>query len=220
MTPLKGSTSRLLGWLKTRRNIKRKASKQHRRLEIGPDEKRIDGFETLNVLNLPNVDYVWNAIEPLPFPNNVFDLIYSSHTLEHIPWFLVESVLADWVSKLRPGGSLEIWVPDGLKIASAFVEAEIVKSTEWTDDGWFRFNEKKDPCKWASGRLFTYGDGTANVGHPNWHRAVFSERYLSKLFEEAGLVNIERMPNSRVRGYDHGWINLGVSALKPCYSLE
>lgn len=34
---------------------------RHRRLEIGPGPRRIEGFESLHVVGGTNVDYVWNA---------------------------------------------------------------------------------------------------------------------------------------------------------------
>ena len=62
------------------------------------------------------MDYVYDAGKPLPFEDNTFDLVYASHVLEHIPWYKVEEVVKEWVRILKPGGVLEVWVPDGLKI--------------------------------------------------------------------------------------------------------
>ncbi|HEX7012851.1 MAG TPA: class I SAM-dependent methyltransferase [Steroidobacteraceae bacterium] len=189
-------------------------SRKHRRLEIGPGRERIEGFETLNVVGGINVDYVWNAAARLPFRKNTFEIIYASHVLEHIPWYKTERVLADWVRTLVPGGRLELWVPDGLKICRAFVEAETNGTREFHRDGWWRFNPDRDPCVWASGRIFSYGDGTGRRNHPNWHLALFSFRHLEQLLKRAGCSRVERLDRSRVRGHDHGWINLGVCGIK------
>ena len=199
---------------KTQINLSRNSGKSKRCLEIGPGSSRIPDFETLNIVNGRNVDYVWDAGKDLPFPNNTFDIIYASHILEHIPWYQTKDVLYEWVRVLKSGGILEVWVPDGLKICQAFVEAETSKSTIYKDDGWFRFNDDQDPCKWASGRIFTYGDGSGRINHPNWHRALFSSRYLKDIFQSAGLSYVEEMSPSDVRGYDHGWINLGMRGIK------
>lgn len=189
-------------------------AKRNRRLEIGPGPTRIPGFETLNVVGGLNVDYVWNAERALPFRENTFKLIYASHVLEHIPWFKTERVLAQWVRVLAPGGRLEIWVPDGVKICEAFVEAEKSGTTEFEKDGWFRFNGEKDPCVWASGRIFSYGDGSGFRNHPNWHLAMFSFRYLEQVLKRAGCSRVEPLDRSQVRGHDHGWINLGLCGIK------
>ncbi|MBM0105626.1 methyltransferase domain-containing protein [Steroidobacter sp. S1-65] len=189
-------------------------SRPHRKLEIGPGAQRIDGFETLNVVPASNVDYVWDAAKRLPFADGAFEVVYASHILEHIPWYNTEAVLAEWARIVSPGGRLEIWVPDGLKICKAFVDAEERRSRDYEQDGWFRFNEQKDPCRWASGRIFSYGDGVGTLGHPNWHLAVFSFRYLEQALKRAGCRSVERLQRSQVRGHDHGWINLGIAGVK------
>ena len=194
---------------------RRNARKSTRRLEIGPGQRRIPGFETLNVFPGRGVDYVCDARARLPFAANSFDLIYASHILEHVPWYETPRVLREWVRILKPGGALEIWVPDGLKIARAYVQAEDAGVQDYMRDGWWRYNDERDPCVWMAGRCFSYGDGTGRQNDPNWHRALFSERYLAELLRDAGLVGVRRMRAEEVRGYDHGWINLGVRGQKP-----
>lgn len=203
-----------INWLSTRVNLWKNRSKSERMLEIGPDTQPIPGFETLNIVGGKNVDYVWDAAMKLPFQGNTFDLIYASHILEHIPWYQTEAVLAEWVRILKPCGQLEIWVPDGLKICKALVDYELNGENYIEKDGWYRYNPERDPYKWAAGRLFTYGDGTGDARSPNWHRSVFTKRYLRILFEKAGLKNIRKLSSTEVRGYDHGWINLGMAGTK------
>lgn len=203
-------------WVLTPNNLRKNREKKNRRLEIGPGDNRLPGFETLNIVANRVTDYVCDANGSLPFEDNTFEVIYGSHVFEHIPWYRGPEVLKEWVRILKPGGSLELWVPDGLKICKAWVAAEESGDDSWAEhDPWFRFNEQKDPCRWASGRIFTYGDGSGSTCHPNWHFSVFSERYFKKLFSDAGLINVERMAPSEVRGYDHGWINLGMRGIKP-----
>jgi len=211
---LAGLWRRVQATKKTRRNLRNNQNNSNRQLEIGPGPRRIEGFETLNIIDGFSVDYVHDATKPLPFPDNTFKTIYASHILEHVPWYLSENVLQEWVRVLIPGGRLEIWVPNGLKICQAFVEAELNNSPWFLEDGWFRFNEEKDPCKWAAGRIFTYGDGTGRADDPNWHRALFSPRYLRQCLERSGLINVREMDRSEVRGYDHKWINLGMTGTK------
>jgi SAM-dependent methyltransferase len=109
----------IIGPAKLRRN-----SGKTRFLEIGPGAKRISGFETFNVVGGPQVDYVGSATKRLPFPDGTFDVVYASHIREHTAWYRSAQTLSEWVRVLKPGGVLEGWVPDGLKIAEAFVAAE------------------------------------------------------------------------------------------------
>lgn len=199
----------------TRLNLLRRSNRKGRRLEIGPGRRRIEGFETLNVVGWLNVDFVCDATRRLPFPDGTFELVYASHILEHVPWYQTVDVLREWVRILEPGGALELWVPDGLKVARAWVEAEAEGSRAFEQDGWFKFNPERDPCVWANGRIFSYGDGTGRKENPNWHLAMFSERRLRQVMQQAGLVDLERMtaPDD-VRGSDHGWINLGIRGFR------
>ena len=191
------------------------ARKSQKYLEIGPGRYRLPGFETLDIVGGCNIDYVWDAAKRLPFKDNTFDLIYASHVLEHIPWYMTEQVLKEWVRVLKPGGWLEVWVPDGLKICKTLVEAELEGVNRIHEDGWYKFNPLRDPCVWAAGRIFSYGDGKGSKNHPNWPRAIFTARYLKELFERVGLVDVRELDRSEVRGYDHGWINLGIKGRKP-----
>ena len=196
-------------------NLIRYQSRPERRLEIGPGGNRLAGFETMNIVPGIGVDYVGDAAGKLPFLDETFDLIYASHILEHIPWFQTAQALREWVRVLRPGGALEIWVPDGLKICETLVQFERNGVNEIEKDGWYKFNPDHDPCTWAAGRLYTYGDGSGRIDHPNWHHSLFTPRYLRQLLERAGLEKIRQMQPAEVRGNDHGWINLGFRGTKP-----
>ena len=132
----------------------------------------------------------------LPFASQTFDLVFFGFWLSHVPHERVEPFFEEIKRVLKPGGTLEVWVPDGLKIARAFVAAEQNGRQDYALDGWWRFNEERDPCVWMAGRCFSYGDGTGRPKDPNWHRAIFSERYLARLFRETGLVEIQPAPGA------------------------
>jgi SAM-dependent methyltransferase len=203
-----------IGWLVTRVNLMRHRHLTDRKLEIGPGDGRVDGFETLDIVLRRNVDFVVDASRRLPFSDATFQLVYASHVLEHVPWYRLEETLREWVRIIKPGGVMEIWVPNGLEICRVFVEYETTGHDRTDQDGWYRFNPDKDPCLWAAGRIYTYGDGRGGLRSPNWHRAIFSPRFLQELMTKVGLVDVHEMDRADVRGYDHGWINLGFRGTK------
>jgi SAM-dependent methyltransferase len=204
-----GVMGRLERWI-TRRNLRRNEDNGVRRLEIGPGDHRLPGFETLNITGGRVVDYVLDAAQPLPFPDGTFVEIHCSHVLEHLPWYRTEGILREWVRILKPGGRLHIWVPDALKICTAILQAEEGR-LHASPDGWRKLNPEDDPYLWAAGRIF-YG---ANLKYPSWHRALFTPGFLQRLFRRVGLVEVRRLAAGEVRGFDHGWINLGVGGIKP-----
>jgi ubiquinone/menaquinone biosynthesis C-methylase UbiE len=67
-------------------------------------------FENLDTRNLPGVDHVSEAF-PLPFEDNTFDLVYSSHVLEHFKKSETQLVVNEWVRVLKPGGVIRMSVP-------------------------------------------------------------------------------------------------------------
>ncbi len=199
--------------VKTRWSLARNGRRDERRLDIGPGGSRLPGFETLDVVGARHVDYLVDASGPLPFADGTFTLIHASHVLEHIPWQRTRAVVEEWARCLAPGGTLEIWVPDAVKICEAFLDYE-VRGIDRTDE-WRPFNPDSDPCLWTTARLFRYGDDHGSPEGPGWHHALFSARYLKKTLEGVGLVDVAEMDAARVRGYDHGWISLGVEGTKP-----
>lgn len=195
------------------RNRRRRKDRK-RFLEIGPGEEVLPDFERYNIRQDGQSDYIGNADVLSIFNDGEFDMVYASHVFEHIPWYQSLQTLCEWSRIIKKGGSLEIWVPDGLKIASAYVEASLRNGQEFRMDGWYRFNDEKSHDLWFSGRIFSYGDGTGTAANPNWHRAIFSERYLASLLDKAGFSQITKLGPSDIRGHDHGWINLGLRAIK------
>jgi SAM-dependent methyltransferase len=56
--------------------------------------------------------------------NNKCDLVFISHTLEHIPHINIQKVLCEINRIMKPGGTIRILVPDLRKIATAYVKKD------------------------------------------------------------------------------------------------
>jgi len=169
-------------------------------LEIGPGKHPVNQqWDTLDMIGLPTIKHDIR-IRPWPIGSDVYDLVYMSHILEHVPWFNTINTLCEVRRILKTEGTVEIWVPDFEKIVRAYIKQK-------PGDIWFKFNPDKDFMTWINGRLFTYGPG-----EENWHRATFDESYLREQLKRAGFRYTSRL--EKPRGYDHGMINLGVIAVK------
>ncbi len=171
-------------------------------LEIGPGMHPVDkSWDIVDMVRRPWVNTVHDVRKlPLPLPGNTYDLVYMSHILEHIPWFQTVDFLKEIRRILKGEGTVEIWVPDLAKLVDCYLKRKI-------GDTWFKHNKEKDPTTWFNGRLFTYGPG-----EENWHRAAFDKEYLERQLKLAGFRHTDIL--TKPRGYDHGFINLGMAAVK------
>jgi predicted SAM-dependent methyltransferase len=68
-------------------------------LDIGCGEKK-RGYIRLDLRKTSSVDVVADA-RALPFRDEAFDYVYSSHLIEHISHREVNNVLAEWVRVLK-----------------------------------------------------------------------------------------------------------------------
>jgi ubiquinone/menaquinone biosynthesis C-methylase UbiE len=107
-----------------------------RKVEIGPGRKKLRGFESLDAVGRAGVDYAGDA-RSLPFPDGSFGLLYASHVIEHLPWYETVDVLKEWHRVLVPGGSLEVWTVDAIKVAKQLISYEETGAWE-KPDGWAR----------------------------------------------------------------------------------
>ena len=124
------------------------------KLNLGCGEVKAEGYV--------NIDReTGSEAYPLPYPDNHFDEVRSSHLLEHFSRAEVEPVLKEWVRVLKPGGSLKIAVPDFEYIIA----------------------HREDP-KWQ-GYLF----GGQMDGN-DFHKVAFDRKLLTVLMQNAGLYSI------------------------------
>lgn len=181
-----------------------------RRLEIGPGPVRLPGFETLNVVKTPVTDHVGDARRP-PFRSGTFDLVYSSHCIEHVEWHEIEETIREWVRILKPGGVLEVHTVNGYAMMKALVEMEggesPIRATTWRTD-----LHHGDPYKWAVGRLLNYAK--KGEGGTHWmHRSILTPAYMTRCFLQAGLNQIEAVAEPR-GDKKHRSINMGLRGVK------
>lgn len=77
-----------------------------------------------------DINEAWNPdyrcdVRQLPFGMNSFDIVFSSHVLEHFPRAEWEGVLTEWVRVLKPYGELRLVLPNIEWAAERVVRGEI-----------------------------------------------------------------------------------------------
>ncbi len=78
----------------------------------------------MNILKIDPDIISWNILKGVSFLDNTFNVIYSSHVIEHLDKdFSVPFVLKECYRTLREGGIIRIVVPDLYDIISRYLKA-------------------------------------------------------------------------------------------------
>lgn len=146
------------------------------RLNVGcghkPDPDRIN----IDARELPGVDIVC-AAQNLPFDEGSVHEIYAAHLLEHFPHEQVKrQVLPHWCTRLAPGGTLRLVVPDAAAMIDGYVRGEITLDEL---------------------RLVLYG-GQEYDG--DFHHTLFTPESLASLLRQQGLVDVQIVARGRRSG--------------------
>jgi len=164
-----------------------------KKLEIGGGEHPLEGYEQMNA--------AW-GLKPLLFDSNIFDEIYSSHCIEHVPWFQIPDAISEAYRILKPGGFLEIHTVNFNYLVQCYLQGNA--GDKWNARG---HNPEMDAFKWINSRIFSVGPDD------NWHKAVLTKPYLEKLFTDAGFTNLKHLKEPR-GAQKHGPISFGIKGTK------
>ena len=160
------------------KSTERENSTKLKVLEIGPSNhpqaRFIPGWEDAEHFTL---DAMWDEnIEGWAKPDILcdaadipeehwgkFDGVFSSHVLEHFPWYVGSNVLQHWTELLKPGGAMHVVVP----------------SLEWAA----REILSENPTPAIFPHLYAGQTNEYDI-----HKTGFTMLLLRKYFEEAGLM--------------------------------
>jgi len=82
------------------------------KLNIGCGNKKLDGFINIDIREDVRPDIVLDVSYLDGIKDGTIDYILASHVLEHFPHWLTETILKEWIKKIKIGGVLELVVPD------------------------------------------------------------------------------------------------------------
>lgn len=162
-----------------------------RKLEIGSGHTPQPGYEHLDVrADLPDIDHVHDINQPLPFDEGTFDEILTRSCVEHISWRNSTAMLRDWRHVLKPGGKLEIWMPDFEYLCRMYLDGQL---DQHLDPSYIEQAGELlggyTPAAWAMIKMF------AGQEYPeNFHTAVYDFETIKRVLELAGYERIQRQP--------------------------
>lgn len=151
------------------------------KLNLGAGGCLLDGYENLD-------RKTGQEIYPLDYPDGAADEIRASHVLEHFSHRDTLNVLRDWCRVLKPGGKIQICVPD----------MEVV-------------------CHTVAAGIPINAEGYLMGGHiddDDRHGAVFTRAKLAALLMECGLERV-RIFESDVEDCSSLEVSLNMEAYKP-----
>ena len=126
-------------------------------LNIGCGNIFIDSDNWVNIDQLPFDKRVKKVSleKNLPFPDNAFDVVYSSHVFEHILPHHLPKVLTECNRILRKGGMIRIVVPDFQEMVESYLE---LKHLDQIERASFIKHEILDQCvrHYSGGRLLNW----------------------------------------------------------------
>jgi SAM-dependent methyltransferase len=164
-----------------------------RRIEIGSGHRPRPGYIHVDYdATLPDLQILARA-DRLPIPSDWAAEIVAVHVLEHVSAQRLAFAIAEWRRVLRPGGALEVHVPNGLSVSRMLAE------TTELDQFWRLQNA-----------IFGYWAGPADTnpatfpGSPD-HKLLFTPAMLEKILSNAGFVRVENVSGSLVCEHQSAW---------------
>jgi predicted SAM-dependent methyltransferase len=161
-----------------------------RKLEIGSGMNPHPGYEHMDVRpDLPHVEHVHDIYKPLPFAEGSFDEILSWSVVEHISWRNIREVISNWKDVLKPGGKLELWVPDLEYLCTMYKEGQ---ADEHLEKGYIQAAQRAlghySPAVWAMIKMYGGQDY-----RENFHSAMYDWDTMNKVLSTIGFHHIERI---------------------------
>ncbi|MHA1863808.1 MAG: class I SAM-dependent methyltransferase [Candidatus Thorarchaeota archaeon] len=88
----------------------------------------------------PFINYDLMKLEPLPIESNTAEIVYSSHTIEHVSDEAVQNMLVESHRILKPGGCIRLTTPDLFLDYTAYMKKDL--------EFWFWRDNYSRPGKW------------------------------------------------------------------------
>jgi SAM-dependent methyltransferase len=89
-----------------------------RKLQIGAGPNELAGWLNADFSPRRPSTIFMDATQPFPLPSGSFDLIFSEHMIEHVPFDQGQKMLRECYRVLKPGGNIRIATPNLDRIAA------------------------------------------------------------------------------------------------------
>jgi SAM-dependent methyltransferase len=179
-----------------------------RLLNVGGSTKKIplgppyDGMDIehvlLDIAAGPGVDLIWDARDLDRFNGATYDVVYCSHNLEHFSVKDFPQVLKGFFHVLRPGGIVDIRVPNMLAAIKMTLERNLdLDDTLYVSPG--------GPIS-LHDMMYGFGEYVKSGNEFMQHKCGFSPKTLERALTATGFINVRT---------DGSTLNLVACGVKP-----
>lgn len=137
------------------------------KLHLGCGKRYIPGFIHIDIIEYPHIDICENIDNLSVFEDNMVDIIYNCHVLEHFNRHSTKKVLKEWYRVLKVGGILRTAVPDFESLCNVYNKTKDI-------------NNIIGPLMGRQSFLY------------NFHYHVFDFNYLKGILEDIGFSKVYR----------------------------
>jgi len=104
------------------------------KLNLGIQNWKKAGWETLDHHKRVSIFSLRYQAWDMPYPDNYFEQVFTSHMVEHIPSRKIEQTIVEINRVMKPGGILRILTPDLRKLATAYVNNDSQTMQKYVSD--------------------------------------------------------------------------------------
>jgi len=198
----------LLNGIKERKAKARRGG-QGKKLNLGCGNKREPGYIGVDIFSGPNVDEIFE-LDDIPYADGTIEAIHSEHALEHVGWHRAEEALKEWFRVLKPGGVVNLYMPDVENCFIKYLQAPLEDPVFMKTRAWFKYT--------------VYGIQTSQAGEPDdaqTHRCGYSKEEIKIVMGRNGFI-VDKVENYGGPGQrpDYCTPSMYVRALKPVSPMK
>jgi glycosyltransferase involved in cell wall biosynthesis/predicted SAM-dependent methyltransferase len=182
---------------------------QEKKLNLGCGNKKEPGYVNVDLFAGSAVDEVFE-LDDIPYADGTIGGIHSEHALEHLSFYRAENALKEWFRVLKPGGVVDLYIPDMELCFKKYLEAPLEDPFFMKTRAWFKFT--------------VYGIQASQAGEPDeaqFHKAGWSKEEIAIVMERNGFI-VDKVENYGGPGQkpDYCTPSMYVRALKPASTLK
>lgn len=153
-----------------------------RKLHIGGGPRLLDGWLNTDIALLPGV-FQMDATLPFPFPDEVFDYVFTEHMIEHVPFASSLNMLRECHRVLKGGGFIRVTTPNLAAVVGLYNDDGSQTQREYLT--WF--------CKTFVPERPASRANAINAMFRMWgHQYIYDESALADALKQIGFSDVCR----------------------------